>query len=233
MQGEGEIATNSSVLFYNHTRAVFRALPGAGSRGVVIRAGGQLPAASQRYTMLRYSDPVITTLAGRGQLSTNGGDPLDIFGLSFAPPTVNMFANSTAARAIYFPQPLPDSAVMLPTVQLRVDFGSPFRAMPCVASAYAASGALAPGFGNCLPQGVGAVTLGAASDATADRITMVVPPGVGRNKPITVTYVAADGSVLTRSNVANFTYDPPMITSMVSLRPPRQRGCSAPAARFA
>jgi len=216
MQGEGEIHAGTGILWYNHTRVAFILPPGAGARSVLIRAGGQLPPTPARYHNLAYAGPSILMLRGRGQLSTNGGDPLDIFGLNFAPPTLNGPRNITS-RQVDFPLvlPLPEDS-MPPSEQLRIEFGRSTSLMPCVSTAYAASGAIAPGCGNCLQNGVTSIKLAEDHPAAPDQIVMTVPAGVGKNKPVYVTYIAVDGSVLTRSEVARFSYDAPVITSLVS-----------------
>lgn len=212
--GEGEVySANSTVLYWNHSTVIFRAPPGVSGRTVTVLVGGQMPSQQQLYVNWRYNDARLTAVAPTtGVMSTDGGDLLDLLG-DFALRTVNSVGNATE-RILRFPLAHPlKSHMMLPTEQLRIDFTSPSAVVHCLATAYAADGGVAAGFSSCRSPALHSITPDTTGTGV-DRLTVVMPPGVGANKTLAVSYIAVDGTTLMTTEVGNFSYDAPQVRSL-------------------
>lgn len=166
--GEGEVPA-SAVLYWNHTRVAFTLPPGAGYRTITVAPGGQPPLPSSgvpptRYN-LRYADPALPLplLRSGGRVSTDGGDEVQLLGLSLPYPPLALVPEAGASAAAAagangtggsgFPLPLPPRLwTMLPTENVRLSFNNQSLGGSCLgnpASAGAAAGVVAPGFEGC------------------------------------------------------------------------------------
>ncbi|RYY36547.1 hypothetical protein EON62_01680, partial [archaeon] len=223
--GEGEVHEND-VLFYDHERVIFVMPPGAGSREVTLRAGGQAPTSASEYINFVYNAPALSVtspaLRVQGEASTNGGTRVDLVGSSFPFPTVN----NASAPVVFFPRRLGLPAErMLPTEHVRVNFGSPTSATPCIASAYGYDGLPLSGFSSCVRDGIVEQVFGvngtsatgsqvvSGADVT-DVLTFLTPPGVGVNRSVSLSLVSAGVVVAASIGTAKFSYAPPVITDV-------------------
>jgi len=148
--GEGEVAA-WDVLTYGHEIAVVLLPPGAGARTVAVVAGGQV--SSTRAPNFVYTAPVLLgplRPPPGGQLSTAGGDVVNLPVVYTPLPTVNNASSPVIAMPL--PLPLPWGTRM-PSEHLRVNFTS-----KCLAAAYTPTGAVPPGFATCIAPAIVAVT---------------------------------------------------------------------------
>jgi hypothetical protein len=221
--GEGEVPASRVAPDggWSHTRIVFRANPGIGTKDVELSVRGNtlaLPRFGSNLVRFRFDDPVITAIVpdmarpdGSVTGDTEGGEVFRIEGLNFGPAMVDTAVTGNDRPDGVWPPvrriPLAD-APALPTGYIVVVFHS-----SCIAVANDMQGR--PERTASVVTSTGSKTLDLCSRVLISQdhttIRFRTPPGVGANKNVTVRIV--DAPVTQSSALVRFSYAAPLITS--------------------
>jgi hypothetical protein len=210
--GEGEVPA-LAITAWNHTSVTFIMPPGAGLREVGFMIRGQPLAAP---LLFRYGAPVITSLTPNTS-DTDGGVTVQITGVNFGKHAVDNSTVPSTVMATSLDQYL--HAVSPAYDMLWVNFFA-----TCITAYTTTADGLAPGGNPALPTCKSTLL---SHDHTS--LTVVAAAGVGRDRPVSVTVFDARADqqwINATSNVALFSYNPPVVT-LVDPWPVLQDGSSS------
>jgi hypothetical protein len=208
--GEGEILA-SSIVSWTHEKVVFAVPQGSGLKEIDVSVRGQtinLGRTSPLRPMFQYSAPQIQARFPL-LVDTNGGPEVTLIGFNFGPTlidTVNAPVLTTTPitpsnwndAAFEFPFAQNAATPIVPTSVVVIDFGN-----RCVSSAKLLNGQPHPLVSSCLHL---------VNSVTHNTIKFIAPPGVGLNRPVSVSII--DGAGVVTSSKVNISYLAPVITRM-------------------